>query len=333
MKILYVTTISNTVNAFLIPHIKMLVENGHSVDIACNIVQPIKPELIDMGCKVYNIPFQRSPIHKLNLHAFGSFKNLIRTEVYDIVHTHTPVASAIVRLACKKNSSIKVIYTAHGFHFYKGAPLINWIIYYPIEWYCAQITDVLITINKEDFVFAQKKLKAKSIVYIPGVGIDAKKFAKLSTNRDAKRTELGVGKNDILWLSIGELNRNKNHEIVIRALSKLNRKDMHFAIAGAGVLENHLKTLAQTTGVAENVHILGLRSDVSELLNAADIFVHPSIREGLPIALMEAMAVGLPCIVSKIRGNIDLIDDNGGALFNPYNEKEFQIKCSILAVV
>src|SRR5690606_17805842 len=125
MKILIVTTISNTVNAFLIPHIKMLIEEGHEVHCAFNIVQEVNEELNNLGCKIHNIEFQRSPLRKENIKAYKKLKKLIQQEKYDLVHTHTPVASACVRLACKNFNNIKVIYTAHGFHFYKGAPIQN----------------------------------------------------------------------------------------------------------------------------------------------------------------------------------------------------------------
>src|SRR5690554_6012945 len=133
MKILYVTTISNTVNAFLIPHIRYLIEQGHQVDVAFQINQKVNPEIEELGCKVFNIEFNRSPFNWKNIYAYKRLKRLIKREQYQIVHTHTPVASACVRLACRRMSEIKVIYTAHGFHFYNGAPLGNWIIYYPIE--------------------------------------------------------------------------------------------------------------------------------------------------------------------------------------------------------
>ena len=149
MKILYVSTVSGTINSFLIPHIEMLLKLGHQVDIACNVRREISSSLFEKGCRVYNISFSRSPINKTNLKAYKTLKKLVQNEKYDLVHTHTPVASAITRLVCKNIKGTKVFYTAHGFHFHKGAPLKNWLIYYPLEKWLAKYTDTLITINKE----------------------------------------------------------------------------------------------------------------------------------------------------------------------------------------
>ena len=228
MKILYVTTISNTVNAFLIPHIQFLIEQGHQVDVAFNIVQEVNSELIELGCKVHNLQFQRSPLKKQNYIAFKKLKKLIQDEKYDLVHTHTPVASACVRLACKSMKNVKVIYTTHGFHFFKGAPLKNWLLYYPIERWLARYTDVLITISKEDYARAKKSFKAGRVEYIPGVGLDTKRFSKVVVDKLAKRREIGVPEDAFVLLSVGELNKNKNHETVIKAVEKLKNPNQKY---------------------------------------------------------------------------------------------------------
>lgn len=178
MKILYVSTLSNTINAFMIPHIKLLIEQGHHVDVACNIDRDISPSLTDSGCEVFDIKFQRSPISKHNYVAYKKLKKLIQEKGYEIVHTHTPVASICVRLACRNMKNVRVMYTAHGFHFFRGGPIKNWLLYYPIEYWLSRYTDVLITINKEDYNRAKRVFKAKSTKYIPGVGLDTKKLVK-----------------------------------------------------------------------------------------------------------------------------------------------------------
>lgn len=301
--------------------IKELIDEGHTVDIATNDIESKVPECYyKWNCNVYSIDCTRSPFHKGNITAIKQIKKIVQNGQYDIVHCHTPIAAACTRIACKnlRKTGVKVIYTAHGFHFYKGAPLLNWIVYYPIEKICSHFTDVLITINKEDYEFAKKRMNAKNIEYVPGVGIDVEKFANVEVDRAAKRAELGIPEQVILLLSVGELNKNKNHQIVIRALAEMNDINVHYAIAGRGTEKDNLLKLAQSLGVSEQVHLLGQRSDVAELYKISDIYVHPSLREGLPVALMEAMASGLPCIVSFIRGNVDLINDNGGKLFDPY---------------
>lgn len=324
MKILYVTTISNTVNAFLIPHIKMLIDEGHQVDVAFNIEQEVKPEIYELGCKVYELTFQRSPLRRDNFRAYKMLKNIIISGGYDLVHTHTPVASAIVRMACRNLNSVKVFYTAHGFHFFKGAPQINWLVYYPVEKLLARYTDTLITINQEDYERAKSKFKAKRVEYIPGVGIDQDKFKTVEVNRDSKRSDLGLPKNAFVVLSVGELNKNKNHEVVIKAIAQIDNSNVYYIICGEGKLDDYLRNLSKRLGIENRVLLLGFREDIPEMCKISDIFAFPSYREGLSVALMEAMANGLPVVCSNIRGNSDLIEDGkGGYLVEPIDVEGF----------
>jgi glycosyltransferase involved in cell wall biosynthesis len=297
--------------------IKELIDDGNVVDIATNESEkPVSQFIKDLGCKVFSIDTSRSPLSTGNIRAIKQIRNIAKD--YDIVHCHTPLASIATRLACRgfRKNGLKVIYTAHGFHFYKGAPLKNWLIYYPVEKLCSHWTDILITINREDFELAKKKLKAKRIEYVPGVGIDTKKFADVVVDRDKKLEEIGVPKDAKLLLSVGELNENKNHKVVIEALSKINDPKIHYVIAGIGDQKENLENLAKTFNV--NLHLLGYRKDVAELYKCADLYVLPSIREGLNVSVMEALASGLPVICSKIRGNIDMVHDGvNGYLFEP----------------
>ncbi|WP_017380771.1 glycosyltransferase family 4 protein [Paenisporosarcina sp. TG-14] len=323
MKVLYVTTISNTVNAFLIPHIKLLIDQGHQVDLAFNSVQELNPEVLELGCAVHNIEFQRSPLNKKNYNAFKMLKKLIENENYDLVHTHTPIASACVRLACRKMSVI-VIYTAHGFHFYKGAPIKNWVIYYPLERYLSKYTDVLITINKEDYRRARKSFDSKRVEYVPGVGLNTKRFINVSVNNSEKRKELSIPLDAFVALSVGELNKNKNHETIIRAIAKLKNSNIYYILCGQGPLESYLIKLIIDLGLEKQVSLLGFRTDIDELCKISDIFVFPSKREGLGMAALEAMATGLPIITSNIHGIVDYsVNGETGFTCNPTDIKSF----------
>ena len=319
MKILYVTTVSMTMG-FFPEHIKMLMGEGHSVEIATNCELPLPEIYKTLGCKSYDILFSRSPFSKSNLTAYKQLKALVEKEHYDIVHCHTPNAAMITRLACRnvRKQGTKVFYTAHGFHFFKGAPLKNWLMYYPVEKFCSRLTDVLITINHEDFELAKKKMHAKKVCYVPGVGIDLSKIQNVQCDRNEVRKSMGVPEDCFLLLSIGELNVNKNHQVVVKALAKLNNTNVHYAIAGLGDQKENLLNLAKNLGVESQFHLLGFRTDVLKLCKAADVFVFPSFREGLSVSLMEAMACGLPIVCSKIRGNVDLVEDGvGGFHFVP----------------
>lgn len=324
MKILYVTTISNTVNAFLIPHIKMFIEDGHQVDVAFNIEQEIKPEIYEMGCKIHQLPLQRAPLKKDNFRACKMLKKIILSEGYDLVHTHTPVASAIVRLVCRSLNNVRVFYTAHGFHFFNGSPIINWLVYYPVEKWLARYTDILITINNEDYDRAKNKFKTKRVVYVPGVGIDLKKFNIVEIDRALIRSQLGLQENAFVILSVGELNKNKNHDVIIKAIAKINNLDIHYVVCGEGQLKEYLKVLSEDLGIENNVHLLGFRNDMPEIWKIADLVAFPSYREGLSVALMEAMANRLSVVCSNIRGNSDLIEDGkGGYLVEPEDIEGF----------
>ena len=310
MRILYVTTIGSTMD-FFNQLVQQLLKQSHTVDIACNdAITPVSQFYHELGCRVHSISCTRSPFHPGSIAAIRQLRELVKREQYDIVHCHTPVAAFCTRLACRK-LPCKVMYTAHGFHFYKGAPLKNWLLFYPAEKLCAHFTDVLITINKEDYALAQRKLKAKQVVYVPGVGIDLSSFAPDQTG--ISRQELDIPVDNRLILNVGELSHRKNHETLIRAVAGMQHTTV--MIAGTGVLESELKALA--TELACDVRFLGYRRDVAALCRASDLFVLPSFQEGLPVALMEAMACEKAVSCSAIRGNTDLVDGVGGTLFDP----------------
>ena len=310
MRILYVTTISLTMNSFFKPHIEMLVREGHHVDIACNANDlDLDPLYSELGCIFYQIDFSRSPLSKDNLKAYGQLKKTIENGGYDIVHCHTPNASVITRLVCRnfRKNGLRVFYTAHGFHFYKGAPKLNWMIFYPVEKICSRYTDKLITINREDYELAKNEFKAKEVHYVPGVGIDLSRFENVQVDRNAKRLEIGVPEDAFLLFSAGELNENKNHQVIIRALAKLNNPNVHYAIAGEGDKKDYLIALAGELGVADKVHLLGYRRDIPELNYIADVFCFPSLREGLGLAPIEALNSGLPVVAARNRGTCEFV--------------------------
>lgn len=334
-KALIVASVASMIDQFNMQNIELLLENGYDVDVACNckegntISDERISELIDKLKKknvtTYHVPIPRKVTDiKDIIYSIKFIKKLYTENGYTLMHCHSPIGSVVARVAAisERKKGMKVIYTAHGFHFYKGAPKKNWLIFYPIERICSSFTDVLITINKEDYAFAKKHMKANQVEYVPGVGIDTKKFSIPNFNVAEKKAELGLKDKDIMILSVGELNQNKNHEVIVRAISKLKNPNIHYFIAGKGDKEQYLDELAKELDV--NLHLLGYRTDIIELLNTADIFAFPSFREGLSVALMEAMAAGLPCVVSRIRGNVDLIEDGiNGYLCDANDEVSF----------
>lgn len=318
-KVLIVSTIAPTIAQFNMSNIYILIEMGYQVDVACdyrnreiwplNKVIEFENKIKQLGGKTYQISFSRKCLNfGAHIKSLKQMFSLLDIGEYEFIHTHTPLASAITRIAAHKTNT-KVIYTAHGFHFYKGAPLKNWLLFFPVEWICSYWTNILITINYEDYKRAEKRLHAKKVIYIPGVGIDIEKYKNKLVNRTKKRQELGVDKSDILYLSVGELSSRKNHEIVIKAIEKMKNKKMKYFIAGKGELEEKLKTLIHMRNLDDQVKLLGFRKDISELCKAADFFIFPSLQEGLPVALMEAIACKTFVLCSNIRGNRELVKE------------------------
>lgn len=318
-KALYAATVVKThINTFHLPYLEMLKRKGYFTAVAA------KNDFGDEECRIpccdhfEEVDFERNPFRMQNLRAYRQLKHYIERERFDLIHCHTPVGGILTRLAARKSRKkygTKVIYTAHGFHFFKGAKWINWLLYYSAEWLCARFTDVLITINQEDYLLASRKMKAGKVLLFPGVGVDLQQYNFKPAQRNAKRLELGVPQDATVLLAVGELVPNKNHVLLLEAMMQL--ESCHLLIAGRGPLERDLKRKIQEMGLADRVRLLGFRKDVPELYNACDLFVFPSFREGLSRSLLEAMASGLPVACSRIRGNTDLIDGTGGTLFDP----------------
>lgn len=330
MKILLTATVQSHICQFHKPLIKMLKEQGHEIHVAAKYNLNVKPGLVlDNVDKVFDISFSRSPFSTDNIKAYKELKKVIKENDYDIIHCNTPMGSVVTRLA--KTKKPKIIYTAHGFHFFKGASKINWLLYYPMEWLLSFKTDVLICINNEDYVFAKRHLHAKSIKYTHGVGFDSKRFNNTLTNEEA-RAELGISEDECVLVTVGDINKRKNHKVLIQALSELKDEKVHLYIAGWDQMDGAMTALAQDLGVGDKLTCLGYTRQLSAYFSAADIYLFPSLQEGLPIALIEAMSWGLPVVASKIRGTTDMVSDgDGGYLLSTQDYKGFAEKIRLLA--
>ena len=326
-KVLYVATVVKThIMEFHIPYLKMLKDMGWETAVAARNDYENPEDCVIPYCDIYyDVSFERNPFKPGNLSAYKQLKQIIDEGDYDIIHCHTPVGGMLTRLAARKarKSGCKVFYTAHGFHFYKGAPMINWIAYYPVEKWLARKTDVLITITREDFERA-KRFKARRIEYIPGIGVDMTRFKKGDkTTASSLKENLGIPSTARVLLSVGEVNKNKNHQMIVRALPSF--VDTWFVLCGRGPLVEDLRRLAISLGVNERVIFAGYRTDVVDFYSMADVFVFPSFREGLPVALMEAMSTEVVCVASRNRGTKDLME-NSHLLFDAGNLEEMKTR-------
>lgn len=320
-KVLLVTTVSGFVPQFEMENVAILQNMGYEVHYATNYENPVygdNSRLDNTGIIKHQVDFVRSPFKVLkNLKAYKQLKNVMLENKFSLVHCHTPMGATLARIAALSTKTEPLVYTAHGFHFYKGAKIINWIFYYTIEWILAHFTDVLITINNEDYQRASEHFHMRnlrghkgSIKKINGVGIDLNKYKNIYVDRAMKRAELGVREDAFVFVSVGELIERKNHQVIIKALKEMQPdRNVQYLICGRGVLQEELQNQISKYNLSDKVKLLGYRTDVTEILKVCDCFIFPSKQEGLPVALMEAMAAKIPVLCSNIRGNIDLIDN------------------------
>ena len=321
-KVLFSATVDSHILAFHLPYLKYFKEMGYEVHVATN-----GKDNIPYCDKKHIVSFERSPFKINNLKAIKQLKKIIEKEQFDIIHTHTPMGSVVTRLAAKrsrKKYNTRVIYTAHGFHFFKGSSLFNWLVFYPIEKYMARYTDDLITINKEDYHLAKNKFNT-NVHYIPGVGINPSKFDINMSKKEINeyRKTLGLNPNDFVMIFPAEICKNKNQEWLVKTLEKLikTNKSIHLLLPGIDSLNNQVHNLVKELGLENNVHLLGYREDIPKLLKISDLAISSSLREGLPVNIMEAMYVGLPIIALDARGVRELVIDNKNG-YIVYNDSE-----------
>lgn len=323
-KVLMLASVASMIDLFNTENIHILEQLGCKIDVAANFqngsitsqerVNKYKNELENSGIEVIDTPIPRSifSIREI-IDSYRMVKNLVEERHYRIVHCHSPIGGVVARVACRnaRKKGTKVVYTGHGLHFFKGAPLKNWLLFYPIERMCAKITDVLIAINQEDYQ-REQSWNCCQVEYVPGIGVNTVAFQEPFADREKMRMEFGFTQNDFVFMSTGQISVRKNHEVVIRALAKVKNTHVKYLIVGFGELQDKLRALVDELGLKERVVFAGYRGDVRDILHVVDGFAFPSLQEGLPVALMEAMAAGLPVVCSRIRGNVDLIQDGEG---------------------
>ena len=336
MKVLLVATVQSHICQFHRPLVAMLHEHGCEVHVAARNNLAEKNGLkLDFVEQVFDVPFQRSPFSPKNLGAYKQLKKIIGEGNYDVIHCNTPVGGVLGRLAARKarKHGTKVFYTAHGFHFYKGAPKKNWLIWYPVEKFMCRYTDKLITITQEDYDLASAKFPTQ-VERIHGVGANSAKYRKLSEAECAElRHELGYAADDKLLLCTGELLPNKNQITAIRTMKILTEKqsNIKLLLAGNGPTLPELQAEIAALDQHDCVELLGYRTDLERYANIADVIVSGSYREGLPMNIVEGMLLGKPVVASYNRGHRELIvPDVTGYMVPPADADAFAGKISML---
>lgn len=334
-RVLMLASVASMIDQFNMPNIALLQKLGYEVDVACNFIEgntcsdtrvaELKQKLQDMHVHCYQIDFARNIKHMgQNMKALWQVEALMKQNTYEFCHCHSPIGGVVARIAGHRTRT-KVIYTAHGFHFYQGAPVMNWLVYYPVEKMLSRWTDVLITINHEDYKLAKKKFKMKKLTYVPGIGIDTQREGLSQKEKEEKRKELGIPQDAFLITNAAEFTPNKNQKTVIEAIEQLHNPNIYFVMCGIGEKKAELEQYVKEHGLEEHIRFVGFRNDLHEILQTSDCFVLSSFREGLSVALMEAMAEGLPVVCGRIRGNVDLIKDGkGGILVSTENKEDYE---------
>ncbi|MBM6684755.1 glycosyltransferase family 4 protein [Faecalicatena contorta] len=322
---------------FLVPHVINLADNGYEIEIACSNVggkiEQIKERLKNTVKKIHVVKLARNPFTLRNFKGYKEMKQIISKGDYDIIWTNEPVMGVVTRLAAKlaRRRGTTVLYMVHGFHFFTGAPIINWLIYYPVEKIMAKYADMIVTVNHEDYKRA-KSMNVKRVEYIHGIGINTDRLSAENNSVDIRK-ELGLSSEDFLIISVGELNKNKNQKTIIKALAQIKDPAIHYLLCGKGNQLESLKKQVIAEGLDKQIHFLGYRTDVLDICRQADVYVMPSYREGLPVASLEAMYCGLPLLTSNIRGLVDVMENgSSGYMYSPDDYKGFADGlCKLLA--
>ncbi|RBP03141.1 glycosyltransferase family 4 protein [Rossellomorea aquimaris] len=330
--ILFCATVDYHFKAFHLPYMKWFKEQGWDVHVAAS--GEIELPYVD---RKFTIPIERSPFSLKNMTAYRELKDIINGNQYRIIHCHTPMGGVLARLAARgaRKSGTKVIYTAHGFHFCKGAPIQNWMLYYPIEKMLSRYTDCLITINEEDYTLAKQHFNVPIIEHVHGVGVNTEIFKPIpECEKAARKKSFGYEPDDFLLFYAAEFNENKNQQMLIKSLAFIKEEvpNAKLLLAGEGTLQAPCKELANRLEVEHMVHFLGFRKDIPELLPMCDVAVASSLREGLPVNMMEAMACGLPIVASLNRGHRELVKEHhNGWVVSSTDVEGFTNKLKLLA--
>lgn len=328
-KVLFIATVASHIKAFHEPFLKLFKDRNYKVYVAAKN-NLSNGDIINYCDTFVEIPIERSPFSFSNFNAINQLKKIITDEKIDVVHCHTPMGAVVGRLASKtarKKINTRVIYTAHGFHFFKGASLKNWLLFYPVEWFLSKYTDTMITINQEDYCLAREKFSKRcgDINYVPGVGVDSKKFDFVLSNSEKNkyRKDIGIKENDFVLIFPARLDKNKNQSFLIEVMKILVKRhnNIHLLLPGRDELNGYYQEIVKQENLEDNIHFLGFRKDIPELLKISDVAVSSSLREGLSVNIIESIICNIPVVVLNCRGMSELIDNGKNGFLIELNDE------------
>ena len=303
-----------------LPYFSYFKEMGYEVHTASD--DDLKLDNVD---KSFKLSIKRTPYSFKNIKAIFELVKILKDNKYEIIHTHTPMGAVVTRLAMMliRKKGTKIVYTAHGFHFFKGCPIWYYVLYYPVEKILSRYTDMIITINREDYEFAKKHFKT-NIRYILGVGFNEDKLkTKLSKKEVLEfKKSIGLDYNDYVISYVAEISKRKRHDYLLKTISRMNITNEKFLFIGDSSNIKKIKKLIDRYNLSKIVHIIGFNAEISKYLDISDLIVSVSRQEGLPLNIMEAMYKEKPIIVTDCRGNRDLIKNNVNGLVVDLNDQE-----------
>ncbi len=329
-KVLFVANIFGHFRAFHLPYIKWLSEQGYEVHCAANGVVGDIPYCT----KFYQIPIQRTIFKWKNVDAYSELKRIIESELYDLMHCHTAMGSIIARLSAikfRKKNGLKVLYTAHEFHFYKNGSLLNWLIFYPIEVIMSFFTDAIITINAEDFnTLSSPAFRCKLKYRINSVGIDLKPFEEFykehGSNKINIRESLGYTQEQFILIYVGEHTQRKNHKFIIDAVPHLieDIPDLKVIFTSRGVLWDANSNYIKQLQLEKYIDMVGFVNNLKEYMLIADVGISSSKGEGFGMNLLEEMFFKIPVVGSENKGHNEfIIHGETGFKFKQESRNEF----------
>ena len=323
-KLLYIASSFGHLASFHQPYTEWLAQQGYDVHAAAGGEQ----RALRGVSRYIPLPFEKSMFSPRNFAAVLQLRSLLLRENYAMISLHTSLAAFFARLAVQllpKSQRPVVMNTAHGYLFDGRTPVLKRTLLLGAERMTAPITDWLLTMNRQDEQIAKRYQLGRHIVPTPGMGIALTRFSPPSpAEKRALRRAMELPENSLVLIYAAEFSGRKNQKMLISAMPELPNAVL--LLPGRGALLDECRVLAQQQDGADRVRFPGFASNIEQYYRAADLCVSSSRSEGLPFNVMEAMACGLPAVLSDVKGHEDLVRSGENGFLFPYDDKNAFIR-------